>query len=66
MAEQKAKKLIKTDVPEKEVVREKTYIVKENDNLAKIATEQGLSVGELAEKNKLDSFKLEVGQELNL
>ncbi|AHI56164.1 LysM peptidoglycan-binding domain-containing protein [Listeria ivanovii] len=38
--------------------------MRENDNLAKIATKQGHSVGELAEKNKLDSFKLQVGQEL--
>ncbi|MBC1759516.1 LysM peptidoglycan-binding domain-containing protein [Listeria ivanovii] len=53
-----------TDVPEKEVAQIKTYIVRENDNLAKIATKQGHSVGELAEKNKLDSFKLQVGQEL--
>ncbi|EHT9921509.1 LysM peptidoglycan-binding domain-containing protein, partial [Listeria monocytogenes] len=45
---------------------EKTYVVKQDEKLAGIATKHGVSVGELAEKNKLDSYKLKVGQELVL
>ncbi|EMK2851935.1 LysM peptidoglycan-binding domain-containing protein [Listeria monocytogenes] len=44
----------------------KTYVVKEKDRIAKIATENKMSVGELVEKNKLTSFKLQTGQKLSL
>ncbi|MBM5675623.1 LysM peptidoglycan-binding domain-containing protein [Listeria seeligeri] len=69
MSEQKSKKLLKTEATtnlKKEFVEVKTYIVKEDDKLSKIATSQGTSVGELAERNKLGSYKLKVGQELVL
>ncbi|EGP8578380.1 LysM peptidoglycan-binding domain-containing protein, partial [Listeria monocytogenes] len=49
-----------------EVQTAKTYVVKQDEKLSVIATKLGLSVGELAEKNKLDSYKLKVGQELVL
>ncbi|WP_270995616.1 LysM peptidoglycan-binding domain-containing protein [Listeria seeligeri] len=69
MSEQKTKKAIKSEAPaelKQNVLEAKTYVVREDDKLSKIATAHGLSVGELAEKNKLDSYKLKVGQELNL
>ncbi|MBC1722234.1 LysM peptidoglycan-binding domain-containing protein [Listeria seeligeri] len=69
MSEQKNKKAIKSEAPaelKQNVLETKAYVVREDDKLSKIATAHGLSVGELAEKNKLDSYKLKVGQELNL
>ncbi|AAY53136.1 MULTISPECIES: LysM peptidoglycan-binding domain-containing protein [Listeria] len=71
MSEQKAKKIKSTSVlheetTNNEVKTAKTYVVKQDEKLAAIATSLGLSVGELAEKNKLDSYKLKVGQELVL
>lgn len=69
MSEQKSKKVVKTEARTEAMIKGseiKTYIVKQDDKLAKIATEQGVSVGELVEKNKLDSYKLSVGQELAL
>ncbi|HAC0715654.1 TPA_asm: LysM peptidoglycan-binding domain-containing protein [Listeria monocytogenes] len=69
MSEQKNKKAIKQEATvelKQNVLEAKKYIVKEDDKLAEIATIHGLTVGELAEKNKLDSYKLKVGQELNL
>lgn len=71
LSEQKAKKIKSTSVlheetTNNEVQAAKTYVVKQDEKLSAIATKLGLSVGELAEKNKLDSFKLKVGQELVL
>ncbi|EAE5980049.1 LysM peptidoglycan-binding domain-containing protein [Listeria monocytogenes] len=71
MSEQKAKKNKSTSVlheetTNNEVQTAKTYVVKKDEKLSVIATKLGLSVGELAEKNKLDTFKLNVGQELVL
>ncbi|MBF2599419.1 LysM peptidoglycan-binding domain-containing protein [Listeria seeligeri] len=69
MSEQKNKKVIKAEAPaelKQNVLEAKIYVVREDDKLSKIATAHGLSVGELAEKNKLDSYKLKVGQELVL
>ncbi|QDA74648.1 LysM peptidoglycan-binding domain-containing protein [Listeria seeligeri] len=69
MSEQKIKKATKTDTlseTKQNVLEAKTYVVKEEDKLAKIATALGLSVGELVEKNKLATYNLKVGQELNL
>lgn len=71
LSEQKAKKIKSTSVlheetTNNEVQTAKTYVVKQDEKLSAIATKLGLSVGELAEKNKLDSYKLKVGQELVL
>ncbi|ENL8761332.1 LysM peptidoglycan-binding domain-containing protein [Listeria monocytogenes] len=71
MSEQKAKKvkpasMLHEEITSNEVQTKKTYVVKQDEKLSVIATKLGLSVGELAEKNKLDSLKLKVGQELVL
>ncbi|EDP7604032.1 LysM peptidoglycan-binding domain-containing protein [Listeria seeligeri] len=71
MSEQKKQKNMKTEnfVEVQEKSKEstvKTYVVKEKDRIAKIATENKMSVGELVEKNKLTSFKLKTGQKLSL
>ncbi|EAC4247901.1 LysM peptidoglycan-binding domain-containing protein [Listeria monocytogenes] len=71
MSEQKKQKNMKTEnfVEVQEKSKEstaKTYVVKEKDRISKIATENKLSVGELVEKNKLTSFKLQTGQKLSL
>ncbi|EAF5045021.1 LysM peptidoglycan-binding domain-containing protein [Listeria monocytogenes] len=71
MSEQKTKKVksvstLHEEITTQEVQVEKTYVVKQDEKLASIATKLGLSVGDLAEKNKLDSYKLKVGQELVL
>ncbi|EAA0329217.1 LysM peptidoglycan-binding domain-containing protein [Listeria monocytogenes] len=71
MSEQKKQKNMKTEnfVEVQEKSKEstaKTYVVKEKDRIAKIATENKMSVGELVEKNKLTSFKLQTGQKLSL
>ncbi|EEO3824302.1 LysM peptidoglycan-binding domain-containing protein [Listeria monocytogenes] len=71
MSEQKTKKVksvssLHEETTTQEVQVEKTYVVKQDEKLAGIATKLGLSVGDLAEKNKLDSYKLKVGQELVL
>ncbi len=71
MSEQKQKKVksvsaLHEETTTYEVQTNKTYVVKQDEKLSVIATKLGLSVGELAEKNKLDSFKLKVGQELVL
>ncbi|AWN07989.1 LysM peptidoglycan-binding domain-containing protein [Listeria monocytogenes] len=71
MSEQKQKKVksasvLHEETTNNEVQTEKTYVVKQDEKLAGIATKHGVSVGELAEKNKLDSYKLKVGQELVL
>lgn len=71
MSEQKKQKNMKTEnfVEVQEKSKEstaKTYVVKEKDRIAKIATENKMSVGELVEKNKLTSFELKTGQKLSL
>ncbi|HAB9977098.1 TPA_asm: LysM peptidoglycan-binding domain-containing protein [Listeria monocytogenes] len=71
MSEQKKQKNMKTEnfVEVQEKSKEstaKTYVVKEKDRIAKIATENKMSVGELVEKNKLISFELKIGQKLSL
>ncbi|EAF5461897.1 LysM peptidoglycan-binding domain-containing protein [Listeria monocytogenes] len=71
MSEQKIKKVksvsaLQEETTTKKVQVEKTYVVKQDEKLAGIATKLGLSVGDLAEKNKLDSYKLKTGQELVL
>ncbi|EAG3564003.1 LysM peptidoglycan-binding domain-containing protein [Listeria monocytogenes] len=71
MSEQKTKKVksvstLHEETTTYEVQTNKTYVVKQDEKLSVIATKLGLSVGELVEKNKLDSFKLKVGQELVL
>ncbi|EAG8119919.1 LysM peptidoglycan-binding domain-containing protein [Listeria monocytogenes] len=71
MSEQKKQKNMKTEnfVEVQEKSKEstaKTYVVKEKDRIAKIATENKMSVGELVEKNKLTSFELKIGQKLSL
>lgn len=71
MSEQKIKKVkyvsaLQEETNTKEVQVKKTYVVKQDEKLAGIATKYGKTVGELAEKNKLDSYKLKVGQELIL
>ncbi|EGX9999858.1 LysM peptidoglycan-binding domain-containing protein [Listeria monocytogenes] len=71
MSEQKQKKVksasvLHEETTNNEVQTAKTYVVKQDEKLAGIATKLGVSVGELVEKNKLDSYKLKVGQELVL
>ncbi|EAC5079561.1 LysM peptidoglycan-binding domain-containing protein [Listeria monocytogenes] len=71
MSEQKKQKNMKTEnfVEVQEKSKEstaKTYVVKEKDRIAKIATENKMSVGVLVEKNKLTSFELKIGQKLSL
>ncbi|EIM2512372.1 LysM peptidoglycan-binding domain-containing protein, partial [Listeria innocua] len=50
----------------KSAVIESKHIVQKGEKLSTVATKYGKTVGELAEKNKLDSYKLKVGQELIL